>query len=307
MALRVTEVRDGDTYTAQHSLFARVRQFRFAVPSGGFMRTRSVALGDVTVAEVCSAGHDVWPEAVTGVSFLAPLSGRVEVETPRDSLNTGAGGALFLRPGDRRSHVRGAAGQPFRALVAIAADPFHRTGHWASGTTRVDAGARSLIGFLDYFMGEMRQPESILLRPAAMRAAEALITDSIAGLDRFDSPLESGEARDGTARVKAAEAYIRAHADQPLTVAQIAEAVGVGPRTLQAAFRDALDTSPRAMLTEVRFERARAALLAADDTTTVSDVAMASGFVHLGRFSVGYRQRFGEPPSDTLRRVRGWV
>jgi AraC-like DNA-binding protein len=37
----------------------------------------------------------------------------------------------------------------------------------------------------------------------------------------------------------------------------------------------------------------------------VSDAALDSGFVHLGRFAVAYRRRYGESPSETLRRTRG--
>jgi transcriptional regulator GlxA family with amidase domain len=37
------------------------------------------------------------------------------------------------------------------------------------------------------------------------------------------------------------------------------------------------------------------------DTTTVSSVALACGFAHLGRFSATYASKFGEAPSVTLR------
>ena len=39
--------------------------------------------------------------------------------------------------------------------------------------------------------------------------------------------------------------------------------------------------------------------------TTVSDVAVACGFWHLGRFSGAYKALFGESPSDTLKRCTG--
>jgi transcriptional regulator GlxA family with amidase domain len=57
-------------------------------------------------------------------------------------------------------------------------------------------------------------------------------------------------------------------------------------------------------LRAVRLRGARAALLAlaADDPTTVADVATRWGFSHLGRFSQYYRSRYGEPPSRTMRR-----
>jgi transcriptional regulator GlxA family with amidase domain len=96
---------------------------------------------------------------------------------------------------------------------------------------------------------------------------------------------------------------MRAHADDPLTVRQIAGAMGVGERALQAAFRAQLDTTPRALLTEIRLDHARARLLAAGAEATVSDLALASGFAHFGRFAEVYRRRYGERPSETLRRA----
>jgi AraC-like DNA-binding protein len=38
------------------------------------------------------------------------------------------------------------------------------------------------------------------------------------------------------------------------------------------------------------------------DDLTVTDVAERWGFGHLGNFALHYRKRFGESPSQTLRR-----
>jgi transcriptional regulator GlxA family with amidase domain len=55
-------------------------------------------------------------------------------------------------------------------------------------------------------------------------------------------------------------------------------------------------------LRQVRLDRTRDALLAADPTrVTVAAIANWWGFAHLGRFASVYRARFGERPSDTLR------
>jgi AraC-like DNA-binding protein len=51
-----------------------------------------------------------------------------------------------------------------------------------------------------------------------------------------------------------------------------------------------------------RFQRARKALLRAEPGEGITAIAARSGFAHLGRFSVEYRQRFGESPSETLKR-----
>ncbi|MBN9274969.1 MAG: helix-turn-helix domain-containing protein, partial [Mesorhizobium sp.] len=45
-----------------------------------------------------------------------------------------------------------------------------------------------------------------------------------------------------------------------------------------------------------------AALREADEKTSVTDAAYAAGFGHLGRAASAYRRRYGETPSETLRR-----
>lgn len=102
--------------------------------------------------------------------------------------------------------------------------------------------------------------------------------------------------------LRRAEDYMRAHAGQPLTLADIATAAGVGIRTLSAAFRDSRGTSPMAWLRELRLEGARQDLLAAGPADTVAEIAIRRGFGNLGRFAADYRRRYGETPSATLRR-----
>ncbi len=88
-----------------------------------------------------------------------------------------------------------------------------------------------------------------------------------------------------------------------LTVPVIAEQVGVSERSLQSAFRSQLGTSPSAYLRDMRLERAHDALLATSpQERSVSQIGVESGFVHLGRFARTYRERFGENPSQTIRR-----
>jgi transcriptional regulator GlxA family with amidase domain len=62
---------------------------------------------------------------------------------------------------------------------------------------------------------------------------------------------------------------------------------------------------PKALMTAMRLSGARRALLDPTQTTTVTAVALRWGFLEFGRFSMQYRQRYGEVPSETLRRARG--
>lgn len=88
------------------------------------------------------------------------------------------------------------------------------------------------------------------------------------------------------------------------SVADLAEHAGVSERSLHAAFRRQLGTSPMAYVRRRRLEQAHDELLRLDPGTgaRVTDVALRHGFAHTGRFAAAYRARFGEPPSATLRR-----
>jgi len=103
--------------------------------------------------------------------------------------------------------------------------------------------------------------------------------------------------------VKRVEEYIEEHADEALTIVDLAEYVGVSSRSLFAGFRRFRDTTPMNHLKEVRLKRVHDALLngwAGD--TTVTREAMRWGFSHLGHFATAYKRRFGESPSETLTR-----
>ncbi|HSN99813.1 MAG TPA: AraC family transcriptional regulator, partial [Candidatus Nanopelagicales bacterium] len=105
--------------------------------------------------------------------------------------------------------------------------------------------------------------------------------------------------------VRQAEEYLTAHASEPIAIADLAALTGVGLRSLQRAFRSARGMSLRAFLTSARLDLARRLLQAAGPGTTVTQVLHASGFGHPGEFSAAYRRRFGESPSETLRRALG--
>ncbi|RTL62463.1 MAG: AraC family transcriptional regulator [Pseudonocardiaceae bacterium] len=104
--------------------------------------------------------------------------------------------------------------------------------------------------------------------------------------------------------VRAAVDYIEAHLRERVTMTDIAENVHMSVRAIQQGFREELGTSPTLYLRERRLQRAREDLTDATsaDGLTVTDVAERWGFNHLGSFAVLYRKRWGESPSETLRR-----
>ena len=87
------------------------------------------------------------------------------------------------------------------------------------------------------------------------------------------------------------------------TTAELAAALGITDRWVRAAFIGAYGVSVSGFFRARALHRAHRALIAADPAlVSVTDVAMACGFWHLGRFSGYYRSHFGELPRQTLQR-----
>lgn len=105
------------------------------------------------------------------------------------------------------------------------------------------------------------------------------------------------------AAVRRAAAFIDAHADQPITLADIAAAAGTTGRAVQHAFRRYYGMTPAWYLRRVRLARAHEQLRAADPASGVMVAAVARqwGWASPSQFSAAYRRQFGLPPSQTLR------
>jgi AraC-like DNA-binding protein len=100
-----------------------------------------------------------------------------------------------------------------------------------------------------------------------------------------------------------AERHLRANSGSPVKIAALAELTGVSERTLQEGFQRFRGKPPSRVSRDRRLDLARAAL-ARPGSENVTAVALAFGFTHLGRFAQTYAERFGEYPSETLRRRR---
>jgi AraC-like DNA-binding protein len=112
-----------------------------------------------------------------------------------------------------------------------------------------------------------------------------------------------GPGHAAPASVRRAVAFIEDNCDRSITVAEVAEAAGTGPRALQAAFARHHGMSPMAYLRRVRLEQAHRELQTADPTTgtTVEQIARQWGFANPGRFAAEYRAAYGCYPRETLR------
>ena len=96
------------------------------------------------------------------------------------------------------------------------------------------------------------------------------------------------------AHLRRAEAFMRAQAEAPIGLPDIAAAAGCSVRTLQNAFRLFRGTTPYRALLLVRLERARNDLRRGEEP--VAAVARRYGFSNVGRFAASYTRQFKERP-----------
>jgi len=104
--------------------------------------------------------------------------------------------------------------------------------------------------------------------------------------------------------VRRVEDYIRSHATQSLSLRDLVGVAEVSERTLQGGFRRFRETTPMEYLRDYRLELAHDELeKAGTHGRTVTEIALNCGFNHPGKFAKCYRDRFGEPPSETRKRA----
>ena len=97
--------------------------------------------------------------------------------------------------------------------------------------------------------------------------------------------------------------YILSRLRTPLTVAEVCAAVGVGRRNLEISFQRYLGSSPKQVITQMRYSFCREDLLL-QRWGNVKETAHAWGFWHMGQFAANYKSLFGESPSETVRRLK---
>ncbi len=142
-------------------------------------------------------------------------------------------------------------------------------------------------------------------QPATRQTLEGFLLGSLALLSEREALADGTDKQTLRHRcLDKALDYIHAHAHEGLSLADIAQASGVSPRTLEAAFMRSHGVSPLHYARNVQLEGVHAWLSsgrARAQGLRVTDVAIQHGFSHLGRFASYYRQRFGCTPAQTLR------
>lgn len=175
---------------------------------------------------------------------------------------------------------------------------------WATELATTSPSVEALRSLCFWAARELDNPQSPILTSAAVTAnlERTLLSLFIESLAEQRLRGEEPPSDLNVVQVRQAEEWIEANLASAIAVEDIATAIGISPRALQAAFRRVRGCSPSNAIFRRRLERARAALVAAGPDDTVTKIATDLGFFELGRFSVRYREEFGEKPSETLAR-----
>lgn len=100
------------------------------------------------------------------------------------------------------------------------------------------------------------------------------------------------------AKIHYAKDILLMHLENPPSMLELAQRVGVSDRTLRRGFQELFGTTVIGYLTDNRLERAEQLLRAGN--TTVAQVAEQLDYAHLGHFAAAFKRKFGITPGECL-------
>lgn len=275
-----------------------------------------VLLGEVAMTFTsCTARLCVLPKAPSkGACLIMPLEGFVEIETDEGFYRASPGRPLLRAP----AWVRRFEASPTRcllvdvpkmALLAGAGSPPRDAPLEHRILSQQDAaGLQRAVISLAQAANKSLKLRAIQLQPATertrqlprtIRQMESRLIEALASHCVVRKPGAAVTVASGS---DAVEAVLTHYATSGLPIEELAKFAGLSVRSLQRECASRGYT-PVAFMRCVQLDRARDLLSTAGPDDSVAAIAMAAGFMHLGRFSSHYQKRFGERPSATLARA----
>ena len=270
-----------------------------------------------SIGRVVSTGHELELREADSITFLLPRAGDLTIRIAAHEYRVSSASPMAFRPTERSTtSVPGRAGRFIATTLQV---PMHRMRAIAeaadSTADRVfaqDGVALTAETNLSVARDLPQLADDLFLRPSSpvpskvTIAVRHLVEDQLGEMvERIAARASSRRIFAALHRVRQAEELMHAQSDDPLSILEIAQTLGVSLRSLQLAFNDVYDgLSPRAALNHIRLDKARQRLMAAKGEGQVTTVALECGFFHLSRFAGAYSRAFGERPSQTLARRR---
>ncbi len=201
-------------------------------------------------------------------------------------------GGILLPTQILRSHARKVTGDPLILPVGVC--------HW-------QPSAKASRHLVQLHVSATRVADAragVIVTSEPARTLEHELIDAVVAC-LTEKPAEVG----GDAKARHAdimgrlEDLLLVHPNSALSSAEVCVALGISGRTMRACCAEHLGVGPNTYMRLRRMQLVRRALRSANSVTaSVSQIAAEHGFSQAGRFAGAYRERFGELPSDTLRR-----
>ena len=286
--------------------------------SDHFNAVHNRAEGKATSLNYIQYGADVLIDPGELGSFYLiqiPLTGEARVNNSAGEVETGPGLGSVLNP-HRHTTMRWREGCS-QLLLQVDASHLQRVAERLTGRaiaspvtfeTAVDQRSKDVRGWVrklntcfdladkDVVYGRGSALTQVLVEEQLVEEFLRCQPSDISGL------IEGAAFRSTNVHVRRAVQHIHAHFADPITIGDIAKSLEITPRSLQMGFQSELGKTPLEYLREIRLREARRLLQTAAPSGRVGDICVHAGFGHFGRFSVQYRQRFGESPHETLAR-----
>jgi len=136
-----------------------------------------------------------------------------------------------------------------------------------------------------------------------VRAVREVLSCDQGAESRDAIPLQMGDDPTLPEVLRGIMELMRKNIDEPLTLLELAELSEVSRRQMERLFHAHLDSSPSRYYLELRLAHARRLLTQTNESIT--NVALASGFVSTSHFSNCYKDAFGVSPSAARANVTG--
>lgn len=271
-------------------------------------------------------GVSIFPDTYTGFSLVHfSLNGGIEVRADGQAYALPVGEALLCSPKRRIELHWGRHSEqlilriPHRALQqaarAMGQEARFRTLITAPGLSirqgasvqwqaqlhafmALDAYSRGDPAYQPWLAHVEQAIVTFLLLQASPTAACRMDTEAPRTSDR--RPPATPQVR---RRLERLHAFAAERLTTPVTLTEMAQAVALSERQLNTLCNEHLGMPPVIWLRQLRLDAVRSCLIT-DPNADLQKVTMMHGFMHQGRFSAYYRQRFGELPSQTIKSAR---
>lgn len=223
-----------------------------------------------------------------------------------------AGDLYLMRPGEDHRYETGA--EPVDIINIIFYDSLFSASDWAA--------VQDLPGLAPFFREKTSERHKLTLgppddhvvetlceriraellrRPSGYRLlCRSLVLELLLTIARVAHGQDDGHA---IGPIATAIAYLHAHPEEPVTMGDLAAETGLSANYLGERFRAETGVTVADYLNRLRVDRARELL--ADSTSSVTDIALSTGFDGASYFGKVFRRLTGHTPRAYRRLARG--